>query len=95
MNLDFRSEMALAGAYTFAARRHDGHTCAECSFAQLFAVQPGALCAAPGSECFGKHMSVTQPACRRYAARPAGDTALAEFLVEYANEPAKPFARAS
>ena len=95
MNLDFRSEAALSGARAFAARRQDGRTCAECSFAQLFAVQPGALCTAPGTKCFGKHMSVTQPACRRYAARPADDTALAGFLATFAAEPAKPFARAS
>ena len=94
MNLDFRSETALAGARAFAAGHQDGHTCVECSFAQLFAVQPRALCAAPASERSGRLLPVTQPACRHYVARPANDTTVAEVRATYTTKPAKQFAPA-
>jgi hypothetical protein len=84
MNLDFRSETALAGARTYAAGRHDGHTCADCGFAQLFAVQPGALCTAAGSERAGKHLQLAQRACHCYVPRPAQDTTMAGSLAKNA-----------
>lgn len=40
MNLDFRSEMAVAGARAFAAGRQSGQTGAQGGPAQLVAAQP-------------------------------------------------------
>jgi hypothetical protein len=40
MNLDFRSEMALAGARAFAAGRQSGQTGAQGSLAQVVVARP-------------------------------------------------------
>jgi len=86
MNLDFRCEMALEGARTYEAAHQHGHVCGECRFAQVFAVQPRAACAASGIENAGRVVSVTRPACRHYVARPANDIVMAQFLAEPAAE---------
>ena len=88
MNLDFRSEKALEGARAFAAARHDGHRCGECRFAQVFAVQPRAVCVAGDIESTGKVMTVTRRACRHFAMRTEEDTVIAQSLARPAIESA-------
>jgi hypothetical protein len=46
-----------------SARSGDLHVCAECKYAQLFAVQPRALCTCEGSASAGKVLFAGQPAC--------------------------------
>ena len=46
-----------------SARSNKLHVCAECEFAQLFAVQPRAVCTCPGSASVGKILFAGQPAC--------------------------------
>ncbi len=80
MNLDFRSDMILAGAREFEQAHHDGHACGECRFAQMFAVQPRALCTHPGAEYAGRVLPAARPSCRSFSARPADALELAQFL---------------
>ena len=44
-------------------RSGDLHVCAECKYAQLFAVQPRAVCTYQGSASAGKVLFAGQPAC--------------------------------
>jgi hypothetical protein len=37
--------------------------CSECRYAQLFAVQPRAVCTCPGAECEGRLIFSGQPGC--------------------------------
>ncbi len=80
MNLDFRSEQLVAGAHEFEMAHHNGHVCAGCRYAQVFAVQPRAVCTRAGADQAGQILGAGQPACGRYAERPADDLELAEFL---------------
>ena len=86
MNLDFRSDKALLGARTFAGGRNDSYICVGCSYAQFFAVQPGAFCTAADSVCVGKPVPLIQPACADYVTRPQVDMALAAPLAGHARE---------
>ena len=95
MNLDFRSEKLIQGARSFAAAHQDGHVCGQCRYAQMFAVQPRAACAAGSAANAGQVMSVTRAACRHYAERPARDTAMAQSLAHPVEAPAVQFANAA
>ena len=46
-----------------SARSNKLHVCAECEFAQLFAVQPRAVCTCEGSASKGMVLFAGQPAC--------------------------------
>jgi|GEM_PF-1725461 len=46
-----------------SARSGDLRVCAECKYAQLFAVQPRAVCTYQGSASAGKVLFAGQPAC--------------------------------
>ena len=53
-----------------------GRTCAECASAQLYAVQPRALCTAAGSAFYGRVLFAGQPACAEMTARGNDDLSL-------------------
>jgi hypothetical protein len=50
--------------------------CAECKYAQLFAVQPRAVCTLPGAPLEGVALFAGQPACDRLLPRVSADTVL-------------------
>lgn len=96
MNLDFRAEKLMEGARTFErAAHHHGRVCGECRFAQTFAVQPRAVCAAGRIDGARETVAVTRPACRRYAERPANDVVMAQYLAAAASGPAIHFSHAA
>ena len=46
-----------------SARSQKLHVCAECKYAQLFAVQPRAVCTCPGGASAGRVLFAGRPAC--------------------------------
>ena len=53
--------------------------CAECAFAQLFAVQPRAVCMQALSVFHGRVLFAGQPACAIFVRRDGADTSLAWY----------------
>ena len=53
------------------------YVCAECRYAQLFAVQPRALCTANDGACAGQVVFAGQPACSAMSPRKGVDFSLA------------------
>jgi hypothetical protein len=51
--------------------------CAECAYAQLFAVQPRLLCTLPGAPLQNVVLFAGQPACPRMTPRPNVDPVMA------------------
>jgi len=60
-----------------STRSGDLHVCAECKYAQLFAVQPRAVCTCEGSALVGKVLFAGQPACADMSARGGEELVLA------------------
>jgi len=52
------------------------HVCAECKHAQLFAVQPRAVCTCQSSASAGKVLFAGQPACADMSPREGGELVL-------------------
>ena len=50
--------------------------CAECRYAQLFAVQPRAVCTRPGAPLEGAVLFAGQPACAQLAPRKSAEPVL-------------------
>lgn len=63
MNLDFRSDVLLEASHRFEATCHPWSACSACTYAQLFAVQPRALCVHPTAALKGRVLYAGQPAC--------------------------------
>ena len=63
------------GQDAFVARAH--LVCSECRHAQLYAVQPRAVCTCPGAEREGEVVYSGQPACDRVEARRGDERTLA------------------
>ena len=63
------------GQGTFVARAH--LVCSECRHAQLYAVQPRAVCTCPGAEREGEVVYSGQPACDRVESRRGDERTLA------------------
>ena len=59
-----------------SARSTTLHVCAECRHAQLFAVQPRAVCTCEGSPWAGKVLFAGQPACADMSPRDGGELIL-------------------
>jgi hypothetical protein len=55
------------------------HVCAECKYAQLYAVQPRAVCTCQGSASAGKNLFAGQPACADMSPRGDGELVLAIY----------------
>ncbi len=53
-----------------------GRSCAECASAQLYVVQPRALCTEPESAFHGRVVFAGQPACAKMTARGSDDLSL-------------------
>lgn len=83
MNLSFRSQQALEGArqYLDSTRGHADCVCAECKFAQMFAVQPRALCKHPAGPQRGRVLFAGGPACVAFQALPGVDLRMARYAV--------------
>ncbi len=62
-----RGLRASHGQAAVVARAH--LVCSECRFAQLYAVQPRAVCTCPGAEREGEVVYSGQPACDRVEPR--------------------------
>ena len=60
-------------------RSGDLHVCAECKYAQLFAVQPRAVCTRQGSASAGMVVFAGQPACADMAPRRGRDMVLSAY----------------
>jgi len=76
MNLDFRSTASLEGAIEFSRHAGGSHVCADCRFAQLFALQPRTVCTRADGLLSGKVQPAVQPACRSFAPRDHVDLTL-------------------
>lgn len=76
MNLDFRSAASLEGALEFSRHAGGPHVCADCRFAQLFALQPRAVCTHADELRSGTVLPVTQHACRGFAPKGHADLTL-------------------
>lgn len=76
MNLDFRSAASLEGALEFSRHAGGSHVCADCRFAQLFALQPRTVCTHADERRAGKVQPASQPACRAFAPRDDVDLTL-------------------
>ena len=76
MNLDFRSTTSLEGALEFSRHAGGTHVCAECRFAQLFALQPRTVCTHVDELLTGRVRPAVQPACRSFAPRDHVDLTL-------------------
>jgi hypothetical protein len=63
------------GQGTFVARAH--LVCSECRHAQLYAVQPRAVCTCPAGEHEGRLVFSGQPACEHIQPRRGDDRTLA------------------
>ena len=63
MNLYFLSDVPLEAAHRFEDAVHPRFVCAECKYAQLFAVQPRVLCRHAGAVHSGHVLFAGQPAC--------------------------------
>ena len=83
MNLSFRSQQAFEGAqqYLSATRGHADCVCAECKFAQMFAVQPRALCKHPAGPMRGQVLFAGGPACIAFQALPGVDLRMARYAM--------------
>jgi len=79
MNLDFLSRSVLDGAHSYERACHNGYVCADCVYAQMFAVQPRAFCRHPEAALAGQVLFAGQPACRSFAIRHAEAVALSAF----------------
>ena len=80
MNLDFRSEVLLDGAHRFEQAAHRPCVCAECKYAQLFAVQPRALCQHPTAFLAGRVLFAGQPSCADFVALRGVDVRLGAYV---------------
>jgi len=69
----------LVDARRPSARSSELHVCAECSYAQLFAVQPRAVCTCQGSASVGKVLFAGQPACAMMSPRADADLVLSIY----------------
>ena len=65
------------GAERLSARSSDLFVCAECRYAQLFAVQPRAVCTHQGSASAGRVLFAGQPACTDMSPRDGRELVLA------------------
>jgi hypothetical protein len=70
-----RQSEASHGQETFVARAH--LVCAECRYAQLYAVQPRAVCTCPGADSEGRVVFSGQPACDGVEPRRGDDRTMA------------------
>ena len=61
--LSSRRQDQVIDAGRRSARSAKLHVCAECKYAQLFAVQPRAVCTRQGGAAAGKVLFAGQPAC--------------------------------
>lgn len=64
-----RDRGELTAVRRAAASPDDGRVCAECTHAQLYAVEPRALCTCGESAFFGKALIAGQSACVRMSPR--------------------------
>jgi hypothetical protein len=83
MNLSFRSQQALKGArqYLDSTRGHADCVCAECRFADMFAVQPRALCKHPVGPQRGEVLFASAHACIAFQAPPGVDLRMARYAM--------------
>jgi hypothetical protein len=77
-----RGAQIAHGQGTFVARAH--LVCSECRHAQLYAVQPRAVCTCPGAEREGQLVYSGQPACDSVRPRRGDDRTLAWCLLREA-----------
>lgn len=75
MKPDIDSQQPSAGPASFE-HACSGRTCAECASAQLYAVQPRALCTEPKSAFHGSVLFAGQPACAEMTVRESDDLSL-------------------
>jgi hypothetical protein len=81
MNLDFRSSAPRAGAIAFSDRGRRSRVCADCRFAQRFALQARAVCTLGSEPLRGRVRPAAQPACAAFAVRDRVDLSMAGWTL--------------
>ena len=76
MNLDFRSQVLLDTSHRTQHAHYGRFVCAECKYAELFAVQPRALCSHPAAAFHGRTLFAGQPGCADFVPQRGVDVRL-------------------
>ena len=77
-------------AESTASRSRSLRVCAECKYAQLFAVRPRAVCTREGSAAAGKTLFAGQPACPDMSPRDDAELVLSIYGLQRMPSPCAP-----